>query len=88
MTFEGLDASAALRALVCQTAGSGKLPHLDSLVQATANEILSIGRESNGVDAVLVAIGALETLNQIAVLDIPHADTLVKRASGDIFGVR
>lgn len=67
--------------------GSGKLPHLDGLVQATADEVTRVGRESNRVNAVLVALGTLETLQQEACLDIPDPDTLVKRAGGDILGI-
>lgn len=67
--------------------GSGKLPHLDGLVQATADEVTRVGRESNRVNTVLVALGTLETLQQEACLDIPDPDTLVKRAGGDILGI-
>lgn len=36
--------------------GCCELPHLDGLVQATTDEIATVGRKGNGIDAILVAI--------------------------------
>jgi hypothetical protein len=89
VSLEGLDASSALGAGAGVTAtGSHELPHLDSPVQTAGDEVPSVGRERNRVDGILVAVGALETLNKVAVGSIPHADALVEGTSRDVLGVR
>ena len=87
VTLEGLDASSTLGSLLGNAARCGELPHLDSLVQATADEIAAVGRECHAVDAVLVAIGAFEALNNVAELHVPDADALVEGASSDVLGI-
>lgn len=66
---------------------SDELPHLDGPVQTAGYEIPSVGRERNGVDGILVAVGALETLDKVAVGGVPHADALVEGTSRDVLGV-
>lgn len=85
MALESLDAAAALMRLlaVADLTRGRQLPHLDRLVKTAADELPRVRRESNAVDAVLVAIGALEALEQVSHLHIPHPDTLIKRAGGD-----
>lgn len=88
MAFKGLNASATLGALVRETTRSSQLPHLDGLIQTTANKVLPVRRESHRVNTILMAIRTFEALDQVAVLDIPDTDALVERASGDILGIR
>lgn len=84
VALEGLDASTPIGTLV------GQLPHLDGLVQAATKEALSVRRKDDRVNTVVVAIGTPETRDQrsLPVLNVPHADALVKRRSGDVLGVR
>ena len=86
MTLKSLDTTSPFGCSLGNTAGRGQLPHLDSLVQAAADQITAIRRERNTIHTVLVAVWTLEALNEIAP-GIPHADALVKRTSGDILGV-
>lgn len=87
MTFERLDAFAALDRRVGGVPGRRELPHLDSLVQATTDQVSSVGRESHGVNTVLVAIRSLKTLQKIPSVDVPDTYTLVQRAGGNVLGI-
>lgn len=89
MSLEGLDASSALGAGAGVAAtGSHELPHLDRPIQTAGDEIPSVWRERNGVDGIFVAVWALETLDEVAVGSIPHADALIEGASCHVLGVR
>ena len=88
MSLEGLDASSALGASAgVSTPWSNKLPHLDRAIQGAGHEVSSIRCKCNRINRVLVAVRALETLDEIPVRGIPHSDALVERAGGDILGV-
>lgn len=88
VSLESPDAPSTLRSGVgVSTSGCNKLPHLDRLVQTTRDEILSVWREGNGVDGILVAVWSFETLDEVAGGGIPDPDALVKRSSGDILRV-
>lgn len=88
MSFESLHAATTLRTLARDTTRGRELPHLDSLVQASANKVLAVGGEGDAVYAVLVAVGALETLDQVAGMNVPDTDALIQRARGDVLRVR
>lgn len=78
MALEGLNAAPTLRR--CRrrnSARSTKLPHFDGLVQTAANKVAAIRGESNTIDAILVAVGALKTLRKVA-SHVPDADALVQ----------
>lgn len=78
VTLEGLDAAPTLRRRRSRnTARSTELPHLDGLVQTATDKVAPIRRKRNTVDAVLVPVGALETLRKVAP-HIPDTDTLVQ----------
>lgn len=85
VSFEGLDALAALgldtSAVV--EASVVELPHLDSLVKRTRNEVATIRRESNTVDAVLVTLLAFGALDKNTSLSVPNADALVQATGSD-----
>ena len=86
--LKGLDASSALGAAGgVAAARSHELPHLDRAIQTARHQVSAIRRERDRVYGVLVAVGALETLNEITVGSIPHAHALIKRASCDVLGV-
>jgi hypothetical protein len=90
MTFEGLDAATALeRGLlgVADLARRGQFPHLDGLVQAAADKLAGVRGECDTIHTILVAVRTLEALEQVAHLDIPHPDALVKRAGSDELGI-
>ena len=88
MTLKRLDATTALEGtLLVDAAGSSELPHLNRLVETAADKLAGIGRECDAVDAVLVAVRTLKTLEQIAHLDIPDPDALIERSSSDVLGV-
>ena len=85
VALEGLDALAAL-GLDTSTvveASVVELPHLDSLVKRTRNEVATIRRESNTVDTILVALLAFGTLDKDTGLGVPNADALVQATCGD-----
>ena len=89
MALESARASAALGTSARNHATwRSQLPHLDSLVQAARNEIMAIRRESNGVNAVLMAFRTLETLNEISSGGIPNANAPVERSSSDVAAIR
>lgn len=60
-----------------------QLPHSDGPVQTARNKLSAGWRKGNRVDAVLVARVSstfLKSLQEVATLQIPDADTLVKTA--------
>lgn len=87
MAFKSLHATATLGALVRHSARGGELPHLDGLVQTAADKVLSVGREGDTVDAILVSIGALETLDKEARVEVPNTNTFIQRSGRHILGV-
>ena len=85
VSLEGLDALAAL-GLDTSTvveASVVELPHLDSLVKRTRNEVATIRRESNTVDTVLVALFAFGALDKNTRLGVPNADALIQATGSD-----
>lgn len=78
MTLEGLDAPSALGTRVRQTTGRAELPHLDRLVETTADKVSAVGRECYAVDTILVAIRAFQALKQVALVNVPDANALVE----------
>lgn len=81
----GLDASSTLWSGVgVSSTWSHQLPHLDSPVQRTRDEILAVRRESDRVDGILVSIRTLEALDEISSSDIPDPDALVEGSSSDV----
>jgi hypothetical protein len=87
MTLKSLDAPTALGGLLGNSPWSSQLPHLDGLVQASADEIATVWRKRNAINAILVSIGALESFNQITP-NIPDPDALVKGTRGNVLGIR
>jgi hypothetical protein len=90
MTLKRFDTAASLERLLGMRDGARgvELPHLYGLVQAAADELARVGRECNAIDTVLVTIRTLETLQEEALLNVPHSHALVKRAGSDKLGVR
>jgi hypothetical protein len=91
MTLKRLDATPALerRLLVAMAylPRGRQLPHLDRLVQAAADEFPRVRREGYTIDTILVAVGTLQTLEQVTHLDVPDPHALVKRAGCNELGV-
>lgn len=88
MSFESPDAASALGSVVgVSTSWGNEFPHLDSLVQTTRDEILSVRCEGNRVNGVLVTIWAFEALDKISSGSIPNANTLVERSGRHVLGV-
>lgn len=85
VTLEGLDALAALglHTGTVVEASVVELPHLDGLVKRAGDKVTTIRRECHTVDAVLVALLALGSLDENTGLGVPDADTLVQAASSD-----
>jgi len=73
----GLDTSTVVEASVV------KLPHLDSLVKRTGNEVATIGRKRNAVDTILVPLFAFGAFNKNTSLGVPNADALVQATCSD-----
>ena len=85
VSLVGLDAPSTLWSGVgVSSTWSHQLPHLDSPVQRTRDEILAIRRESDRVDGILVSIRTLEALDKISSSDIPDPDALVEGSSSDV----
>ena len=85
VSLKGLDASSTLWSGVgVSSTWSHQLPHLDSPVQRTRDEILAVRRESDRVDGILVSIRTLEALDEISSSDIPDPDALVEGSSSDV----
>jgi hypothetical protein len=91
MTLKRLDATPALQrrllAAVAYLPRRRQLPHLDRLVQAAADEFPRVRREGYTIDTILVAVGTLQTLEQVTHLDVPDAHALVERAGRNELGV-
>lgn len=88
MTLKGLDTPASPGAGGANRSRRRKFPHLDRLVQAATDELLATGGEGNGVNAILVAIGTLQALQEVPLVDIPNAYALVQGASCYVFCIR
>ena len=89
MALKGFDATTALGAGAGVSAPrSNKLPHLDRAIQGARHKVSAIWSKCDRIDRVLVAVRAFQALDEISVGGIPHADTLVERASSDVLGVR
>ena len=73
----GLDASTVVKSSIVE------LPHLDSLVKRTRDEVATIRRERNTVDTVLVTLFAFSALNKNTGLSVPNADALVQATCSD-----
>lgn len=86
VALERLNATSAL-GTVGKAARGAELPHLDGLVQTTADKVLAVGREGDRVHAVLVTVRALEPFQEIALVEVPNPDALVERAGGDVLSV-
>lgn len=86
MAFKCLD-TLALGARVLRAARRAKLPHLDRSIQTAADQVFAIGRESDGINRVLVSVGSLQPLDQIACHDVPDANALVQRTGCNELGV-
>lgn len=82
-TLAALDAAVGVHA-----PRDSELPQLNSLVQTTADQVATIGRKGNRVHAVLVAVGVLQSLNQITGGGVPHTNALVERTSSHIVTIR
>jgi hypothetical protein len=65
-----------------------ELPHLDGLIQTTADKITPIRRERHAVDTILVTIRPLKAFDKIASGYLPYTDALVKGSSRHVLGVR
>lgn len=88
MSLKSLGATSALeRRLLVHTTGSRQLPHLDRLVQTTANEFPAIWGKSDAVDAILVTVRTFKAFDQVARLDVPHPDALVEGTGRHELGV-
>ena len=84
VALESADAFAAWSSVRRHEAVVGcQLPHLDRLVETAADETVARRRKGDTVDAVLVALLALEFHNKLSALDIPNTDALVERTGGD-----
>lgn len=85
MSLEGLDALAALGLDTSAVVEASviELPHLDGLVKRTRDEMATIRRERDTVDAILVALFAFSALNKNTSLGIPDADALVQATRSD-----
>ena len=83
MAFEGLYALPA-SCLVSQCGPMiTKVPHLDSLIQATTDELCPIRRECDRIHAILVTFNAIQTLREITSASVPHSHTLIQRSCRD-----
>lgn len=87
VTFKCLDTPAALGWRVVDAARRREFPHLDRLVQTATDQVTAVGRECHTVDTVLVSVWALQSLDQVALRNIPDTNALVKRTSGDVLGI-
>jgi hypothetical protein len=85
VSLEGLDALAALGLDACAVVEASvvELPHLDSLVKRTRDEVATIRRECDAVYTVLVALFAFSTLDENTSLGVPNADALVQATCSD-----
>jgi hypothetical protein len=89
VAFESTNAFAALDGTVgVHAPGHGKLPILDSLVQTATDQVAAIGREGNRVHTVLVTIGVLQALHQVAGGSVPDAHALIQRTGSHVAAIR
>ena len=89
VALEGLDTLTTLRSGGAATVTRGaEFPHLDGPVKTTTDKILAVGREGDRVNAILVAVRALKSLNEESSMNIPDADALVQGSGCYILGVR
>lgn len=58
---------------------SGGVPHADALVQGTGSHVAAIGGHGYSSDTILDA----ESVDELAIEDIPQTDSLVSTARGD-----
>ena len=65
-----------------------QLPHFDCFVQTSTDQAVTIGRESDAVDAVGMAIGSFQSTNQVASWYTPDTDALVQRSGCDKVSTR
>ena len=79
MTLESANALATLVTIVgVHSPGNSELPQLDGLVKTATDQVATVGRKGNRVNAVLVAIGIFQTLHQVTGGSVPDTYTLVK----------
>lgn len=89
MTLECPNAFAALWSGTWNHSTWGsQLPHFDCLIKTTANKVTAVRCKGHRVDAVLVAIRALQAFDEITSRSIPDPDTLIKGASRDVSAIR
>lgn len=88
VALKRLDALATLRARLVSLTRGAELPHLDSPVETARDEILAVGRESDRVHTILVAVRTFETLNEEARVNVPDTHALIEGACGNKLGVR
>lgn len=86
VAFKCLD-TLALGARALRAAGRAQLPHLNRSIQTAADQVFAVGRESDGIDRVLVSIRSFQPLDQVACHDVPDANALVQRAGRNKLGV-
>lgn len=65
-----------------------QLPHLDRLVQATTDQLTTVGREGNRVDTVSVSSNTFEPLNEVAARAVPDSHALIEGSGGDKSAIR
>ena len=89
VAFKGLQALCASRRRACHHWSIiGQFPHLNRLIKASANKRTSVGCKCNRVNAILVTINPVESLNQESISSIPDSHAFVERPSCDIFPTR
>lgn len=66
VALKRLDALATLGARLVSLARGAELPHLDGPVKTARDEVLAIGRESDRVHTILVAVRPFEAFNEEA----------------------
>jgi len=80
VAFEGANALAARRSRWDVARWGGEFPHLDGLVETTADQTISRRSEGDTIDAVPVALLTLEAHDEAARVGVPDTDALVKRS--------
>lgn len=65
----------------------GEVPHLDRLIQATADKFVRVRREGNTIDNILVPVGSLKFLPEVTALNVPNSHAPVKGARRHELGV-
>jgi hypothetical protein len=83
VALKGTNAFASRRSTWHQARGSRQLPHLDGLVETTADQPIARWSKGHRVDAVFVAMLALQAHYEVSGEDLPHANALVKGTSCD-----